>query len=172
MHIVVVNGSNAGQAVIFCLFSLAGYPLHSPVSPTLPLPCVSVCHQVSILLYCNVSGPGSSVGIAIRAGRSGDRIPVGARFFAHVQTGPGAHPASCTMGTGSVPGVERGRGVTLTPHPLLVPRSKNRVEIYLYSVLGSSWPVKRVKPKTAAWKSWNRLLAVSYLSVHLYVCPH
>jgi hypothetical protein len=48
---IVVNGSNAGQAVIFCLFSLAGYPLHSPVSPTLPLPCVTVCHQVSILLY-------------------------------------------------------------------------------------------------------------------------
>jgi hypothetical protein len=29
----------------------------------------------------------------------------------------GAHPASCTMGTGSFPGVESGRGVTLTPHP-------------------------------------------------------
>jgi hypothetical protein len=29
------------------------------------------------------------------------KIPVGARFFAAVQTGPGAHPASCTMGTGS-----------------------------------------------------------------------
>jgi hypothetical protein len=29
------------------------------------------------------------------------------------------------MGTGSFPGVESGRGVTLTPHPLLVPRSKN-----------------------------------------------
>jgi hypothetical protein len=54
---------------------------------------------------------------------------VGARFFAHVQTGPEAHPASCTMGTGSFPGVESGRGVTLTP---LVPWSKNRVELYLY----------------------------------------
>jgi len=43
------------------------------------------------------------------------------------------HPASCTMGTVSFPGVESGRGVTLTPHPLLVPRSKNRVELYLYS---------------------------------------
>jgi hypothetical protein len=49
----------------------------------------------------------------------------GARFSAPVQTGPGAHPASCTMGTESFPGVERIRGVTLTPHPLLVPRSKN-----------------------------------------------
>jgi hypothetical protein len=28
-------------------------------------------------------------------------IPVGARFSAPIQTGPGAHPASFTMGTGS-----------------------------------------------------------------------
>jgi hypothetical protein len=47
---------------------------------------------------------------------------VGARFFAHVQTGPGAHLASCTMGTGSSPG-ESGRGVVLTTHLLLAPRS-------------------------------------------------
>jgi hypothetical protein len=38
-----------------------------------------------------------------------------------------------TMGTGSFPGVESGRGVTLTPHPLLAPRSNNRVVLYLYS---------------------------------------
>jgi len=44
----------------------------------------------------------------------------GTIFSAPVQTGPGAHPASCTMDTGSFPGVESGRGVTLTPHPLLV----------------------------------------------------
>jgi len=32
------------------------------------------------------------------------------------------------MGTGSFPGVKCGRGVLLTPHPLLAPRSwKNRV---------------------------------------------
>jgi len=41
-----------------------------------------------------------------------------------VQTGLGAHPASCTMGTGSFPGVKSGRGVTLTLHPLLVPWSR------------------------------------------------
>ena len=57
----------------------------------------------------------------LRVGRSGDRIPVGARFSAPFQTGPGAHPASCTMRTGSFPGVKSGRGVTLTPQPLLVP---------------------------------------------------
>jgi hypothetical protein len=72
-------------------------------------------------------GPGSSVGTAteLRAERSADRIPVGARFSAPDQTGLGAHPAFCTMGTGSFPGVKYGWGVTLTTHPLLVPRSWN-----------------------------------------------
>jgi len=28
-----------------------GYPLHSPVSPSLPLPCVTVCQHVSTGLY-------------------------------------------------------------------------------------------------------------------------
>jgi hypothetical protein len=68
----------------------------------------------------------------LRAGRSGDRIPVEARYSAPVHTGPEAHQASVTMGTGSFPGIESGRGVTLTPHPLLMPRSKNRVRLYLY----------------------------------------
>jgi len=45
----------------------------------------------------------------------------GARFSAPLHTGPGTHPASCTMGTGSFPRIKSGRGVTLTPHPLLVP---------------------------------------------------
>jgi hypothetical protein len=49
-------------------------------------------------------------------GRSGDRVPVGARFSAPVQANPGAHPASYTMGTGSFPGVKRpGRGVDHPP---------------------------------------------------------
>src|SRR5215468_1825629 len=28
-----------------------GYPLHSPLSPSLLLPCVSVCHQIPFALY-------------------------------------------------------------------------------------------------------------------------
>jgi hypothetical protein len=70
-------------------------------------------------------GYDSSVGIAteLRVGRSGNRIPVEVRFSAPVQTGPGAHPASYTMGTGSFPGVKRsGRGVDHPPH--LAPRLK------------------------------------------------
>jgi hypothetical protein len=75
--------------------------------------------------YLQISGPGSVVGIATGYGLDGPGIefPVGARFSALVQTGPGAHPASCTMGTGSFPAVNIGRGVTLTLHPLLVPCS-------------------------------------------------
>jgi hypothetical protein len=76
---------------------------------------------------------------------TGDRIPVGARFSAPVLTDPGAHPASCTMGTVSFQGVESGRGVTLTPHPLLVPRSKKK---YSYT---STLP----KGLRGLWKEWN-----------------
>jgi hypothetical protein len=47
----------------------------------------------------------------------GVRFPAGAKDFASilcVQTGSGAHPASCPMGTGGpFPGVKRGRGVTM-----------------------------------------------------------
>jgi hypothetical protein len=56
-----------------------------------------------------------------------------ARFSAPVQTGPEAHPASCTIGTGSSPGVKQpGRGVDhTTPSSAEV---KERVELYLYSL--------------------------------------
>jgi hypothetical protein len=50
-------------------------------------------------------------------GLSKKKIPVGTRFFAHVQTGPGVHPASCTMGAGSFPGVKRQGRVTNHPPP-------------------------------------------------------
>jgi hypothetical protein len=45
--------------------------------------------------------------------------------FLYSQTGSGARPASCTMGTGGpFPGSNRGRGMTLTTHPHLVPKSR------------------------------------------------
>ena len=80
-------------------------------------------YKFKYILLIQWAGQLSQYSDWLRARRSGDRIPVGARFSAPVQTGPGAHPASCTMGTRSFRGVKSGRGVTLTPHPLLVPWS-------------------------------------------------
>jgi hypothetical protein len=58
----------------------------------------------------HIGGQDSSVD-SLRAGQSVDRIPLGERFSVRVQAGPGPHPASHTMGTGSLPGVKRpGRG--------------------------------------------------------------
>jgi hypothetical protein len=54
---------------------------------------------------------------SIRAGRSGDRIPLWVIFSVPVQTGPVVYPASYAMGTGSFPGIKRpGRGVDHLPH--------------------------------------------------------
>ena len=73
-----------------------------------------------LIFYTNkYMGRDSSVGIATRYGLDGPGIKSrwGARFSAPVQTGPGAHPASCTMGTGYFPAVKRpGRGAGHHPH--------------------------------------------------------
>jgi len=72
---------------------------------------------------------------SLRAGRSGERNSVGLRFSTPVQTGPGAHPASYTKGTGSFSGVKRPqRGADHPPPPSA--EVKERVELYLYPSLG------------------------------------
>jgi len=79
-------------------------------------------YYIYIHIYVYVCGQGSVVGIATGYGLDGlGSNPSGARFSAPVWTGPGAHPASCTMGTVSFSGVKSSHGVTLSPHPLLVP---------------------------------------------------
>jgi hypothetical protein len=78
---------------------------------------------VSTATRYSLDGPGSNPGV------------VGARFSAPVQNGPGAHPASYTMGTGSLPEVKRpGRGVD---QPLSYSaETKERVQLYIYSHSG------------------------------------
>jgi len=44
---VRISGSNAGYTMFRGSVKSTGYPLHSPVSPSLPLPCVNVCHHIS-----------------------------------------------------------------------------------------------------------------------------
>ena len=86
------------------------------------------------------------------ARRYADRIPVG-RDFPPVQTGPGAHTASCALGTRSFPGVKYGRGVLLTTHHLLVPRS---------------WKI-RVIPLPILWGTTGPVRGSLYLTVDNYV---
>jgi hypothetical protein len=87
-------------------------------------------------------GQDSSVGIVTCYGLDGPGIASqwGAKFSAPVQSGPGAHPTSYTMGTGSFLGVRwLGCGVDHPPPPSA--KAKGRVELYLYSPYGPSWPV-------------------------------
>jgi len=49
---VRIGGSNAGYTMFRGSVKGTGYPLHSPVSPSLPLPCVTVCHHISTGLFC------------------------------------------------------------------------------------------------------------------------
>jgi hypothetical protein len=44
---VRISCGNAGYTMFRGSVKSTGYPLHSPVSPSLPLQCVTVCHQVS-----------------------------------------------------------------------------------------------------------------------------
>jgi hypothetical protein len=48
---VRISGSNAGYTMFRGSVKSTGYPLDSPVSPSLPLPCVTVCHHISSGLY-------------------------------------------------------------------------------------------------------------------------
>ena len=105
---------------------------HTKYTQTLSIHNICIIY-ISIYIYtANISNTAQVA--SLRAGRSGDRIRVGARFSAPVPTSPGAHPASCTMGTRSLPGVKRPRrGVD---HPLSSNAEvKERIELYLYSPL-------------------------------------
>ena len=77
--------------------------------------CYSVCCSVP-------SGPCSIVGIATGYGMDGPGIESRwGRDFSHLSSpalGPTQPPVQCVPGLS--PGIKRGRGVTLTPHPLLV----------------------------------------------------
>ena len=48
---VRITGSNAGYTMFRGSVKGTGYPIHSPVSPSLPLPWVTVCHHISTGLY-------------------------------------------------------------------------------------------------------------------------
>ena len=114
-------------------------------------------------LYTSDGGLVSSVSIATGYGLDGPGIESrwGARFSAPVQPGPGALPASCTMGTGSFPGVKSGRGVTLTSRLLLVPWSWKSRAIPLLPL----WAVRPVQ-NLSACTSVNFFFSWLKLNIH------
>ena len=127
--------------LLYCGIMKASSNMSSPQSP--------ISSATSQVQYCLFSlrlssswGRDSAVGVATRYGLDGPGIESrwGARFSAPVQTGPGAYPASCTMGTGSFPGVKRpGCGADHPPPSKC--RGHERVGLYFYSPSGPSWPV-------------------------------
>jgi hypothetical protein len=52
---VRISGSNAGYTMFRGSVKSTVYPLHSPVSPLLPLPCVTVSHHISTGLYSELT---------------------------------------------------------------------------------------------------------------------
>ena len=87
-------------------------------------------------------GQDSSVSIATHYGLDSPGIKSrwGTRFSEPVQTGPGPHPASYTMGTGTFPDAKRPKRGVDHPPPSSV-EVKERVELYLYFPSGPSWTV-------------------------------
>ena len=73
----------------------------------------SICRRHSspypwytVLLECGAQKL-SGYSDSIRAEQFGVRTPMGTRFYATVRAGTGAHPASCIMGTETLPVVKR-----------------------------------------------------------------
>jgi len=115
------------------------------------------CHQAHLSLYCrpvHLAGPvahaviplscpvrrWAGIATSYRLDGPGDRFPVGARFSVPVQTDPAAHPASSTLGTGSLFRELKRPVPPLTTHPASSADVKERVKLYLYpSASGPSW---------------------------------
>ena len=113
-------------------------PNHGSLNNRLPEDEPSVSKHVEDIKKLKIS---SWYRDSLRAGRSGDRIPVQARFSAPVQTGRGAHPPSYTMGTRSLtPGVKQSLHGVHHP-PDLTPRLKKEYSYTSTPPSGSSWPV-------------------------------
>jgi len=51
---VRISGSNVGYTMFRGSVKGTGYQIHSPVSPSFPLLCVTVCHHISTGVYLSI----------------------------------------------------------------------------------------------------------------------
>jgi len=58
---VRISGSNTGYTIFRGSVKGTGYLLHWPVSPSFPLPCVTVCHHISTGIYHLLQDQNSAV---------------------------------------------------------------------------------------------------------------
>jgi hypothetical protein len=110
-------------------------------------------------------GPGNSVGIATDYGLDDPGIESRwgcRRDFPHLSRPALGPPSLLYNGYRVFPRIQYGRGVTLTIHPLLVPRSHGRVELYLYppsgphrACNGVSLPLLTVRPSCSSYVNSN-----------------
>ena len=115
-------------------------------------------HQLQVYQY---------VGIATRYGLDGPGIEsrVAARFSAPVQNGPGAHPASYRMDTGSFPRVKRpGRDVDHPPSSSAEVKEKSRALplLPLWAFVDCSWVNFTFTSMSVIWThdAYQRLLFI------------
>jgi len=91
--------------------------MDTPIKTRFPAPVRRKSYIPVFLIRCSLSfdaaycalGRDKAVATAteLQTGRSGNRIPVAATFSVLIQIDPEPHPASCTTGTKSFPGVKR-----------------------------------------------------------------
>jgi hypothetical protein len=85
---VRISGSNVGYNMFRGSVKGTGYLLLSPVSPSLPLPCVTVCHHISTGVY-----------LRYRWGRWRPGVEGSCKYFEH-ETSPLAltnHTCTCQI---------------------------------------------------------------------------
>jgi len=107
----------------------------------------------------------------LRAGQAGIKSRWG-RDFPPVQTGPGDHPASCKIGTGSFPGgggkVRTGRAADHSPSCICL----DFVHYQESPSLSFSITLERPFPPTAfVWKSFSVLLKIALKSMYNIALP-
>ena len=116
-------------------------------------------------------GRDSSVGIATGYVLDGPGIEFRwqARFSTPIQTGPGAHPASCTMGTRSFPGGKEWPGCDADPSPPSSAIGHERVELYVCSPYGPYGLYRASVHFTCTIYAWNHdILMYIYYFEHNY----